>query len=165
MVGDSAQGLIVFTIDKLSIGWNHIGKDLKLFDIDIEGREDVDMIPGDAADDADGRLVEMEFGAAVDGGSQILIPFDDHHFGSLREADHHIEAIQQSTHHIVAFDMVLLQHMDDHGGDRGLAMASAHHNSHLILALFIEIFGIGEDLEAEFFGFVQLWIIDAGVHA
>ena len=139
-----AQHGVVVAINETSVGRNHIGENLELLDVDVKGREHIDMVPGNTADDTHIGLVEVEFRSAVNGGGQVFVAFDDHDFRAFAEFYHDFKTGQLGTNHVVAIDTILLQHMDNHGGDGGFAVAATHHDTALVLALLIEKFRIGE---------------------
>ena len=58
--------LIGLVIDEATARLNGADEDTELFQIVIKGREHVDMVPADAADDGDMRMVMVEFRHAVD---------------------------------------------------------------------------------------------------
>ena len=140
-------------------------KNAKLFKIVIEGWEDIDMVPSDAANHRDMRMIVVELRHTVDGRSEILIAFHDHIFGCLAEAHHHIEAFQLCPNHEIGLNADLFEHMKNHGGDGSLAVAAADNDTGLVLALLVEVFRIGIHFQTQFLGTNEFRVIDAGVHA
>ena len=57
-------GLVV---DEAAARLDGADEDAKLLQIVVEGREDIDMVPADAADDGDMGMIMVELRHAVDG--------------------------------------------------------------------------------------------------
>src|ERR1700761_2586446 len=68
---------ICLIINKYSSRFDLIDKDAELFKIIVEGREDIDMIPGDAGDDGYVREQEVEFGASFERTCRVFVAFTD----------------------------------------------------------------------------------------
>ena len=156
---------IGLVVDKAAARLDGADEDAELLQVVVEGREDIDMVPADAADDSDMWVIVVELRHTVDGRSEVFVAFHDHVFRRLAEAHHHVKAFQLRPDHEVGLDADLLEHMEDHGGDGRLAVAAADNDAGLVLALFVEVFGIGIHLEAQLLGAHQLGVVDAGVHA
>ena len=154
--------LIIITIDKRMV--YHLGKGAERVHILGEGRENIDMVPRYTADNAHVRLVQVELGTAVDRRGEVLIALHHHNLRLVRQLHHHLETGQLRAHHVVAIHMMILQHMQNHCRNGGLAMTATHHNTELVLALLVQKFGIGIHLDTQLVGTNQFGIIQAGVH-
>ena len=110
-------------------------------------------------------MIEVEFGAAVDGRGEIFVALDDHDPGRLAEANHDVEAFQLRPHHVVGLDAAMAQHMEYHRRGCGLAVAAADDDAELVFRLLVKVFGIAVDLEPHLLCLQQLRIVGVGMHS
>ena len=122
------------------------------------------MVPLDAGNNGHIGFVEVELRTTVEGRSQVLVAFDDHHLGGMREAYHHLEALELRAHHIVGLDAAMRQHMQYHGRGGRLAVRAAYHDAQLVLALLIQILKVAVYLQSKLLRLQQLRVVDAGMH-
>ena len=56
-----------------------MGENFELRQVVFEGGEDVHMVPRDAGEHRDMRMVEVKLGARVDGGGEVFVALEDDH--------------------------------------------------------------------------------------
>ena len=136
----------------------------KLLAVDVESGEDVDVVPLDASDYGHVGVIEMEFGPAVDGRSEVLVALDDHHLGGVAQSHHHVKAFQLCANHIVGLYATMGKHVQYHCRGGCLAVRAADDDAQLVLRLLVKVFGITVYLQPKLLGFKQFGIVSACVH-
>ena len=122
------------------------------------------MIPANAANHRNMRMIMVELRNTVDGRSEVFVAFHHHVFGRFAEAHHHIKAFQLRPNHEIRLNADLFQYMENHRSDSRFAVAAADNDARFVLALLVKVFGIGIHLQAKFLSANQFWVVDACVH-
>ena len=128
---------IIVIINKTTAIFYCIDKNSKLFEIRIECREHIDMIPTDAAYNGDMRMIFMKFRHSVNWRCQILIAFNNHILSRFTKSDHHIKTFQLSSNHKIRFNSSIFHHMKNHRSNCRFTMTATDYNSNFILTLFV----------------------------
>jgi len=150
-------------VDKDAARLDHADKDAKLLEVIIEGREDIDMIPGDSRKDRDMRMKKMEFRPLFQYAGRILIAFADD-YRRMSDIYRLRKALQPRPDQVVEVFPGRGQHRHDHGSSRRFSMATPDHDPPFINAFSINIFREGIHRQRQFERALQLGIVPFGVH-
>ena len=163
--GNISKILVRRTVNERAAGLDTLGELAELTDVGVERREDVDMVPSDACQDSNIRVIVKEFRAAVSRGGQVFVAFEDSHLGGLAKADHSLEALDLSADHIVEVHAALAEDVHNHSRRRRLAVATAYDDTLLVGRLFVEVFREGVYLQTELLSAEEFRIVWEGVPA
>lgn len=130
-----------------------VGEFAELVDVAIVLGKDVDVVPSNAGEESEVGVVIHKLGFGVDGRSEIFVAFEDDERGGFGDADAGVEAFHLCSHHVIEIISVFFQHVHDHGGDGGFAMAAGNDDALFVFGNFVEVFGKGVDAQAELLGF------------
>src|SRR5882724_1083378 len=120
----------------------------ELLQVDLPGRKNVDVVPGDPGNDSDMWEKKMEFRPFFQGAGRVLVAFadDDGRTGNIYRLG---KTFQSGPDQPVEVLAGCFQHMHDHGGGRGLAVAAPYYDPGLLTALLVDISGKGINGESQ----------------
>ena len=124
----------------------------------------VHVVPCDPGNDRHVRTVVQEFGAPVERGTEVLVPFDDDRGSLVGQFHHAVESVDRSTHQVVRTQTGVLHRMQDHGCGGRLAVRSGDHDAFLPFRFVKDELRIGIHRQSQFPGADQLRIVDPRVH-
>jgi len=122
------------------------------------------MIPSNAAQQRNMRLIIADFGQAVYRRSKIFIAFEDHQ-GGVAQLHRSLKTLQSRAYQVVKLLAAAAQHMHNHGSECGFSMAARYHYPRFVYRLLVDKFGISIYFELQGLRPQQFGIVGFGVHS
>ena len=156
--------LIPLVINQRTAWLDALHESRKLLHIVLEGGEHIHMVPSNARQHGNVRMVVMELRAAVDGRGEVLVPLEHGDAALLAQSHHRVESCHLRPHHVIECHPARPEHMHNHRCRRRLPVAASHHDAPFPARLLVEILRVAVYPHAQFLCPQQFRIVLPRVH-
>src|SRR5215207_4759088 len=151
-------------MDKMAAFFNLINKYYELLQVIIECGEYIDVIPGNTGYNGNVWKKKMKLGPFFYNTGRVFITFANNkrcvgYFNRL------LKSLQPCSYQVVKIFSCLPKHMHNHGGCCSFPVTTTNHNSCLIPAFLVNIFGERIYRKPQLFCFQKLRVIPFCMHS